>query len=113
MRKRGRSAAFRKPIAPAAQVARLGEDDVFQLLHGGGLHRRFDPVAVGQHLAAGGHAQRIGAQILIEDRDGHLHPLVRVGGVGVPVGHDHAAGAVGLGSGMNDSARGWRARGRN
>jgi len=37
-----------------------------------------------------------GSQILIEDRDSDLHPLVRVVGVGVPIGHDHPAVAIGL-----------------
>ena len=85
-----------QPMRRAAQVARLGQDDVLEPLHGRGLDRRVDPGAALQHLAAGGDAQRVGAQVLVEDRDRDLDPLARVRGIGVPVGHDHPAGAVGL-----------------
>ena len=80
-----------------AQIARLGQDDVFQPLHSGSLHRCIHPHPVAQHLPAGGNAHGIGAQIGIKDRDRDLHPLAGAFGIGVPVGHDHPASTVGLG----------------
>ena len=64
-------------IGGAAQVAGPGQDDVLELLHRRGLHRRGDPLAALVDLAQRRDAQRIGAQILVEDRHGHLHPLGR------------------------------------
>ena len=49
-----------------------------------------------RHLAAGGNPQTIGAQILVEDGDSHLHPLAGIAGIGVPIGDDDAARTVGL-----------------
>ena len=59
----------------AAQVAGAGQDDVLELLDGRRGDRRVDPGAVLVDLAAGGDAQRVGAQVLVEDRDGQLDPL--------------------------------------
>jgi hypothetical protein len=82
---------------PWAQVARLGEDDVLQALYGGRLHWGLDPGGALQHLSAGGDAQRIGAQVLVKDQHRDFHALVRLFGIGIPIGDDHAAGTVGLG----------------
>ncbi|KAK0336390.1 hypothetical protein LTR94_008904 [Friedmanniomyces endolithicus] len=66
------------------------------LLHRRGLHRGIDPLAILVDLAAGGHAQRVGAQILVQDRHGDLHPLTGRVGIGIPVGDDDAAVGIGL-----------------
>src|SRR3546814_4981956 len=58
---------------------------------------RVKPLAVRIDRPRGGDAQRIGAQILVEDRDGDLHPLRRSGGIGVPVADDDAAVRIRLG----------------
>ena len=55
------------------------------------VDRRVDPGAALVDLARGRHAQRIGAQVLVEDRDRQLDPLAGRIGVGVPVGDDHSA----------------------
>src|SRR3546814_18569112 len=65
----------------AAQVAGASEDDVFELLRRRRLDRRIDPGAALVDLAKCCDTQRSGAQILIEDRYRHLHPLGR--GVGI------------------------------
>ena len=51
----------------AAQVAGAGKDDFLKFLHRRRLHRRIDPRAVLRHLAAGRDAQRVGAQVLVEN----------------------------------------------
>ena len=96
----------RRPPAPAwraispapgsrAQVARLGQDDVLEPLHGGRLDRGIDPAAALRNLAAGGDAQRIGAQSRDRGWSRDLDPLAGVAGIGVPVGDDDPARAVG------------------
>ena len=61
------------------------------------VDRRVDPLAVLLDLARGGDAQRVGAQVAVEDRDRHLGPLAGVLRVGIPFGDDHAAVGIGLG----------------
>ena len=53
----------------AAQVAGAGQDDLLEPLHGRRGHRRVDPLAVLQRLPRGGDAQRVGAQVAVEDGD--------------------------------------------
>ena len=81
--------------AAAAQIAGAGEDDVLKLLDGGGGHRGRDPRAVLVDLATCGNAQRIGAQILVEDRHGQLDALAGIVGAAIPVGDDHPAVRIG------------------
>src|SRR3546814_13860881 len=80
----------------AAQVAGAGEDHFLQLLYRRRLHRSVDPGAALRHLARGGDAQRVGTQILVEDRHGHLHPLAGVLRVRIPVGDDDPARRIRL-----------------
>ena len=80
----------------AAQIARFGEDNVLKLLHSGRLHRRVHPCPALSNLATGRNPQGIGAQILIEDCHGHFHTLARIARIGVPIGHNHTACAIGL-----------------
>ena len=48
------------------------------------------------HLPGGGDAQRVGAQVAVEDGRGHLDALGRVLRVRIPFGDDHAAVGIAL-----------------
>src|SRR6185369_10523119 len=84
------------PDSGSAKVAGPGEDDVFELLDRRGGHRRVDPGPILIDLAGSRDPERIGAQVLVEDRHGELDPLARRLRVGVPIGNDHAAARVSL-----------------
>src|ERR1700748_2949590 len=81
----------------AAQVAGPGEDDVLEPLHGRGGDRRIDPLAVGPSLARRGDAQRVRAQVAVEDDGGHLDALAGILRVRIPFGGDDAAVGIALG----------------
>jgi hypothetical protein len=65
-----------QPDCGAVAGARAGEDDFLELLDGRRGDRRIDPLAVRSTWRDAGDAQRVGAQIAVEDGTRHLDPLV-------------------------------------